>query len=118
MVRLTALLRRNPALTHEEFVAHWRDVHGPLIASVPGIERWVVRYEQHPRAAGAAGAWTGTEGIDGMTLQWFRSIDDLMAMISDPEYRRMVGPDERHLVDLDNSVYLLSEEPRMVIGDG
>jgi uncharacterized protein (TIGR02118 family) len=114
MVRLTALLRRNPALSHEAFVAHWRDVHGPLVASVPGISRWVVRYEQHPRAVGS---WTGTEGIDGMALQWFRSVEDLLAMVADPEYRRIVGPDERYLLDLDASVYLLSDDPRVVISD-
>ena len=35
-------------LTPAEFHAHWRDVHGPLIAaSTSG--RHVLRYEQHPR---------------------------------------------------------------------
>ena len=32
MVRLTCLLRRKQGLTPAEFHAHWRDVHGPLIA--------------------------------------------------------------------------------------
>ncbi|MBN2623692.1 MAG: EthD domain-containing protein, partial [Acidimicrobiales bacterium] len=49
MIRLTALLRRNPALTAEEFHAHWRDVHAAKILSVPRIAELVVRYEQHPR---------------------------------------------------------------------
>ena len=119
MIRLTALLCRNPALSAEEFTTHWRDVHAPLILSVPGIERWVVRYEQHPRvpASASAGPWTGSDGVDGMTLQWFRSVDDLMAMISDPEYRRLVGPDEQYLLDLSRSTFLLSDEPRLVIGE-
>ena len=43
MIRLTALLRRNPELSHEEFEEHWRDTHGPLVSSVPGIRDWVVR---------------------------------------------------------------------------
>ena len=37
-------------------------------------------------------------------------------MITDPEYRRIVGPDERALLDLAGSVYLLTDEPRIVIG--
>lgn len=115
MIRLTALLRRNPALTAEEFHAHWRDVHAAKILSVPRIAEWVVRYEQHPRVPDAAGRWTGSEGFDGMTLQWYRSLDDFEAMIADPEYRRIVGPDEEHLLDLANSVYLLTDEPRTVI---
>lgn len=115
MIRLTALLRRNPALTAEEFHAHWRDVHAAKILSVPVVADTVVRYEQHPRVPDAAGHWTGSEGFDGMTLQWYRSLHDFEAMVSDPEYQRVVAPDERHLLDLATSVYLLTEEPRVVI---
>ena len=115
MIRLTALLRRNPALTAAEFHAHWRDVHAAKILLVPVVAETVVRYEQHPRVPDAAGHWTGSEGFDGMTLQWYRSLDDFETMISDPEYQRVVAPDERHLLDLANSVYLLTDEPRAVI---
>jgi uncharacterized protein (TIGR02118 family) len=115
VIRLTAMLRRNPALSAEEFDAHWREVHAGLIRSVPGIDRWVVRYEQHPRVPDRVGSWTGSEGFDGVTVQWFESLEAFEAMISDPEYRRIVGPDEQHLLDLANSVYLLTEEPRVVI---
>jgi hypothetical protein len=115
MIRLTALLRRNPALTADEFHAHWRDVHAAKILSVPGIGDRVVRYEQHPRVPDMPGHWTGSDGFDGMTLQWYRSLDDFEAMIGDPEYRRIVAPDETYLLDLANSVYLLTEEPRVVI---
>lgn len=113
-VRLTALLRRNPALSHEEFAAHWRDVHGPLMRSLPGIEQRVLRYEQHPRAV-APGLWTGSEGVDGMAVQWFPRVDDLMAMIADPSYQEKIAPDERHLLDLDRSLFVVTSEPRVVI---
>lgn len=115
MIRLTALLRRNPELTAEEFRTHWRDVHAAKILSVPRIQEWLVRYEQHDRVPEAPGTWTGSEGFDGMTLQWYESLDDFTAMISDPDYQRIVGPDERHLLDLANSVYLLTEEPRTIL---
>ena len=115
MIRLTALLRRNPALSADEFRAHWRDVHAAKILSVPRIREWLVRYEQHDRVPEGPGRWTGTEGFDGMTLQWYASMDDFTAMFSDPDYQRIVGPDERHLVDLDRSVYLLTEEPRPIL---
>ncbi len=50
-----------------------------------------------------------------MTVQWFRDLDAFAAMIADPEYRRIVGPDERELLDLAGSVYLLTDEPRVVL---
>ena len=79
MIRLTALLRRHPDLSLEEFQTHWRDVHAAKILSVPRIRDWLVRYEQHPRVP--EGAWTGTEGFDGMTLQWYETLDDFMAWL-------------------------------------
>ena len=115
MIRLTAMLRRNPALSVEEFHAHWRDVHAAKIRSVPGIDRWLVRYEQHPRVPGAPGAWTGSDGFDGVTLQWYRSLDDFVAMTNDPGYQETVAPDEGRLLDLAGGVYLLTGEPRVVI---
>jgi len=116
MIRLTALLQRNPSLSPEEFQAHWRDTHAGLVSSVPGIRDWVVRYEQHPRLV-QPGSWTGSEGYDGMAVQWFRSHDDLMAMIQDPAYRHRVSPDELRLLDMQRCAFLVTTEPRIIIDD-
>lgn len=117
MIRLTALLRRNPNLTGEEFRTHWRDTHAELMRSLPGIEQRVVRYEQHPRVEDAPGSWTGSEGFDGMAVQWYNRVEDLAALVADPAYRQSVVPDERHLLDLQGSVFLVTTEPRVIIGD-
>jgi hypothetical protein len=118
MIRLTAMLRRNPALTAEEFQAHWRDVHAAKIVSVPGVRDRLVRYEQHPRLAPVSNGWAGTEGFDGVAMQWYRSVDDFIAMTNDPGYREAIAPDERQLLDLAGGVYLLTDEPRVIIGEG
>jgi hypothetical protein len=117
MIRLTALLRRNPALTTEAFHARWRDVHAKTILSVPAVRDRIVRYEQHPLVPDQSGRWRGSEGFDGVAVQWYRSLDDFEAMIADPEYRRVVAPDEAELLDLANCVFLLTDEPRVVIDD-
>jgi EthD domain len=115
MIRLTAMLRRNPALTAEEFQAHWRDVHADKILSVPGVRGRLVRYEQHPRLAAGANGWAGTEGFDGVAVQSYRSLDDFVAMTSDPGYQETVAPDEARLLDLAGGVYLLTSEPRVIV---
>jgi hypothetical protein len=112
MIRLTAMLRRNPALTPEEFQTHWRDVHAGKIVSVPGVRSRLVRYEQHPRLATGAEGWAGTEGFDGVAKQWYRSLDDFIAMTGDPGYQETVAPDERQLLDLAGGVFLRTDEPR------
>ena len=75
MVRLFAFLTRRSELSHEEFLDHWLNVHGPLIAGTPELARHIRRYEQHPRAE--AGPMSGSEHCDGVTVQHFDSADDL-----------------------------------------
>ena len=112
MIRLTALLVRNPALTHEEFLRHWHDVHGPLIRDTPELARHLIRYEQHPLTDDRG---VGTAGFDGVAMQWMASMDSLFAFISEPAYAERLGPDERYLLDMERIQVTFTEEPVVVI---
>jgi len=121
MVKLFAVLRRRQDMSTEEFVAHWRDVHGPLIAGEPTLARHIVRYEQHVRHRPEA--LSGTEDVDGVAVQWFESMDDFVGFVSEPKYAELIAPDERRFLDLDRLEYVICEEPTVVIdgsvpGDG
>lgn len=115
MVKLVAVLRRNPDMSFEEFVSHWRDVHGPLIANEPTLARHIVRYEQHVRHR--PDQLSGTDGIDGVAVQWFRTIDDFAAFMAEPKYRELIAPDERRFLDMDALEFVITEEPNVAIGD-
>ena len=41
MIKVVGLLTRRPELTHEQFVKHWLEIHGPLAHAVPGVRRYV-----------------------------------------------------------------------------
>ena len=41
MYKVAWIARFHPGLTKEEGHRHWSDVHGPLCAEVPGLERYV-----------------------------------------------------------------------------
>ena len=84
MVRLTCLLRRKEGLTPAEFHAHWREVHGPLIAASKSGGH-VLRYEQHPRPLDDY-AGDGDPGFDGVTVQWFESMDAYRAHMAEPDF--------------------------------
>jgi hypothetical protein len=115
MVKLFAMLRRRPDMTVEEFVVHWRDVHGPLIASEPTLARHLVRYEQHVRHR--PDGLSGSEGLDGVAVQWFRSIDDFAGFLAEPAYSELIAPDEGRFLDLTRLEFIITEEPTVVIGD-
>ena len=42
-VRTMYVLSRRPGMSFDEFRTHWRDVHMPLAAQVPGIVKYVRR---------------------------------------------------------------------------
>ena len=41
MIKVVGLLTRRPEFTHEQFVSHWFEIHGPLARAVPGVRRYV-----------------------------------------------------------------------------
>jgi len=76
--------RRKPGMSVEAFQSHWRQVHGPLGASVPGLRRYV---QSHTRLSaydrGRDPAW------DGVALIWFDDAAALRAATSSPEWARL-----------------------------
>lgn len=114
MVKLFALIRRHPGMGVGEFREHWRDVHGPLIRDTPELARHIVRYEQHPRHRDDA--MSGTDGIDGVAVQWFADMDEFVAFVSEPAYSDLIAPDERRFIDVDSIEFVITDEPDVVIG--
>ncbi len=113
MVKLICFLRRKEGLTSEEFHRHWTENHGPLIKSLPDLARHIVRYEQHRRVAGTEDL--GTEDYDGVTIQWFDRLDDFLAFVGEPDYDRYIYPDEEKFLDRKSLVWMMTEEPTVVI---
>lgn len=113
MVKLFAFLRRSPDMSYDEFVEHWRDHHGPLIRETPELAKHIVRYEQHPRHRPEA--LSGSDGVDGVAVQWFDSMDGFVGFISAPEYLELIAPDERRFLDMSKVEYIICDEPTVVI---
>ncbi len=112
MVTLFAYLVRRADLSHDEFLDYWRNQHGPLIRDTPALVKYLVRYEQHARLPGRRG---GAEEFDGVAVQVYRSWDDFMAMLNEPEAQLMTN-DENNFLDRDKLVVLFAEDSVTVVG--
>jgi hypothetical protein len=108
VIKLVAFLKRKPGMTRDEFYDHWFNSHGPLIASTPELARHIVRYEQLPFAV-------GTDGYDGITVQWMESRASFEAFVAEPKYLELIFPDEDRFLDRDGLVWMVSDEPRVPI---
>ena len=75
MIKSLSLLTRRSELTHEQFVHHWLEIHGPLAHAVPGIRRYVQSHITDERHR--PDIPTTEVPINGVAELWF---DDLAAM--------------------------------------
>ena len=87
MIRRVSILTRKPELTHEEFVEHWENVHGPLARAVPGIRRYLQSHitDQHFRPDIPA----QTDDVDGIAELWYDSLEDLERSSQTPEAKAL-----------------------------
>ena len=111
MLKLTVLVKRNPALSIEEFHEEWRE-HGRMIAGEPVFCSLIKRYEQHHRAIAD---YRNGDTFDGLAMQWFDSFSDFMALIATPEYTAKMQPDETRILDPDGLVIIFTEEAEVFI---
>lgn len=122
MVKLMTFIRRRPDLTQEEFFAHWRNVHAPLImrhADTLGIKKYVqTRASEHAAAkAMNDGLGSGHQApYDGVAELW---LEDLALITSPPNQAAMdamaeIGPDHANFVDMPNSYQFLGQEDSVI----
>ena len=111
MVKLTCLVRRKQGMSPEDFHSYWRERHGPLVASTASGSH-VVRYEQHHRALSDYTA--KDDGYDGVTEQWFDSMDEYRAHIAEADFAD-VWADLPKFLDVDRLAFIVTEETVVVV---
>ena len=114
MVKLTCLVRRRADMSPEAFHAYWREQHGPLVMSTQSGSH-VLRYEQHHRSLADYGP-EDDGGYDGVTEQWFASMEEYRAHIAEPDFPR-VWEDLPKFLDVDRLVFVVTDET-VVVADG
>lgn len=85
MVKAIWFLKRRSDVRPADFHCYWRDIHGPLFCNSPAAQRYVLRYE-HNHATPENAAMSDDE-FDGASVMWFRSVEDLQALLVAPSSR-------------------------------
>jgi uncharacterized protein (TIGR02118 family) len=74
MIKLVYCVTQKPGLTDEEFSRYWKDVHGPIAARIPRLQKLI---QSHRLTI--PGDKRGAD-YDGMTELWFDNVDALLAI--------------------------------------
>jgi uncharacterized protein (TIGR02118 family) len=115
VIRLISPLVRKPGTTHEQFLDHWLNVHGPLIRNSTAAN-YVRRYEQLPTPWPAEGSGQPEPEHDGVTIQWFDTVEAFYAHMSEPDFPAMMD-DIAKFLDTTKLQFMLVDEPIVVIDE-
>lgn len=112
MVKLIVVIKRNAAMSPEEFHRYWRVEHAAKVRSIPAAAKYIRRYVQahtlDTEYAASGPAYDGTAEL------WFDSVDDKNAFFSDPEYLAKIAPDERVFADMEQTQFLVTKEEEVI----
>jgi len=87
MIKMLALLTRKEGMTHEAFVRHWFDIHGPLAHAVPGVRRYVQSHIVGTRSRPDIPD-TDVE-VDGIAELWYDDMATAERAAATPEMKRL-----------------------------
>ncbi|TCD63179.1 hypothetical protein EIP91_005876 [Steccherinum ochraceum] len=101
-VRLVAFLHPKPDASFDEFSSYWVTTHGPLFMSLAIVKQNLLRYEQfHFTPAANAQNPRHTLPYWGCAIFEAASFELIHAVFADPEYARVVRPDEEKFFDVE-----------------
>jgi len=113
MLKLDILIVRNPKMTFDQFLAHWRDRHGPLFSSQPIVKKTVRRYVQS-RIVSNVPAGVFLAPFDGIAQIWFDDANGFLEYIQSPNYNEIIRPDEARFTDPLRVQCMFSEETPII----
>jgi uncharacterized protein (TIGR02118 family) len=112
MIKLIAWFKRREGMTPAEFHAYWREQHGPLVVSTKSGAH-AVRYEQNHRALSTYRDANERDGYDGVTEQWFTSVEDFWASLREDDYH-LIEEDMAKFIDPASIRFVLTDEAEVV----
>lgn len=105
MIKVIALLPARTGLSQQEFIDHWKHVHGPLARRAPGA-KYMRRYVHNYPIEGIS----PDNGFAGVVECWFESLDEMNACVDNDFYREVIAPDEERFIDWSRAVRFIVEE--------
>lgn len=96
MIVRMGLLAQNPGITMEQFRQHWRDVHGPLAAKLPGLRRYQQNHVIDREQRGIDYA-RGAHNFDGFSQLWFDDVPSMSAAFATEQVKQL-GEDEARFI--------------------
>lgn len=114
MIHLICFVKSKKDMGRKEFRNHWANVHGPIVAGIVAERGNTESYVQYPRTDEDYDR-EGAPDYDGVAVHSFADMDQFRNFVSLPEVAERLGPDGPKFMDQDKSVWIMTEEPLVVV---
>jgi uncharacterized protein (TIGR02118 family) len=112
MIKTIITIKRREGMSHEEFVHYQREIHRPLLMSIPESRRYIRRFVvSYPIPAPK---YSGPD-YDSVVEAWFDSMEDMNALYFSENFLSKVDPDHANFMNLSSYGRIVAEE-EVVIG--
>jgi len=102
-VRMSIAIQKLPSFSTDDFHRYWSGSHASTFLSFPIVQKNLIKYQQfhidNRVRDELAKSGLPVSDVDGMAEFWAKNMEDLMAVFQDPEYLRIVVPDEQKLLE-------------------
>jgi hypothetical protein len=104
-VKLLCSISSRPGMTHDDFLAHWRNNHGPLaVKHQPGFWHYVQNHIREPLT-------DQTPFLDGIGVLHFREAGDMFTGMYDSDVgQQLIVEDTERFLDNDKNMVLPTKE--------
>src|SRR5688572_5212605 len=99
MIVRMGLLQKKPDLSAAAFTAHWRNVHGSLAATLPGVRRYHQNHVIDRQQRGITYA-RGSQNFDGISELWFDDLPSMQSAFSGDLVQELAADEASFLGDL------------------
>jgi uncharacterized protein (TIGR02118 family) len=106
---LICILRRTRGMDLTEFHEHWLHHHGSLFQTIPELRDPLLGYEQNH------GLDLADATFDGLTQQWFVSLEAWTQSLEAPAHHDVVAPDVASFLDPEGIFFVVAGPPTVVI---
>ncbi len=103
MIKVVYCITKKDGLSDEEFFHHWKNVHGPIGARIPGLRKLIQSHRLTiPGDLRPA-------DYDGVAELWFEDVAALLAARQSPQWKAS-SEDEINFIDRKKVAYFVSRE--------
>src|SRR5882762_10180955 len=113
MIKVLAAFNRKLGWSVDEFLRHYKERHGPLIAGTAGFTRHCRRYAQNYPELRLDARPEPHLARDAISEMWFESLEGMGATYGAPDYLERARPDEHRFADFGSALIYVCEERKL-----